>query len=221
MSYLVKKINAPVPLDADWASPLWASAETLTVGNFRPESSEHRPLVQCRLLHDDAGIYGVYQVHDRYVRSVATEFQASVCCDSCVEFFVSPPAGKGYLNFEMNCGGTLLVHHVIDPTRVPGGFKDFRKLTVEEVSEFRIFHSMPRVVEAEITEPTVWRIGFFIPFGMFVKSHGLTLPVSGQSWRANFYKCGDRTSHRHWASWQPVGELNFHRPEDFGEIVFE
>jgi hypothetical protein len=56
---------------------------------------------------------------------------------------------------------------------------------------------------------------------MFVKSHGLKLPVSGQVWHANFYKCGDHTSHKHWASWQPVKELNFHRPEDFGDIVFE
>lgn len=221
MSYLIKKITSPAKLDAEWSNPVWAAAETLTVGNFRPESSDHRPLVQCRLLHDEAGIYGMFQVHDRYVRSVATEFQASVCLDSCVEFFVGPPCGKGYLNFEMNCGGTLLVYHVIDHTRSKKGFGEFRKLTKEDVSGFRIFHTMPSVVEPEITEPTVWRIGFFIPFEMFVKSNGLKLPVSGQIWHANFYKCGDQTSHKHWASWQPVRELNFHRPEDFGEIVFE
>jgi hypothetical protein len=219
--YMVKKINAPVKLDAEWTNPAWMAAKTLTVENFRPESSDHRPLVQCRLLHDDAGIYGMFQVHDRYVRSVETEFQASVCGDSCVEFFVGPPCGKGYLNFEMNCGGTLLVYHVIDHTRGPKGFKDFRKLAPEDISGFRIFHTMPRVVEPEITEPTVWRIGFFVPFEMFIKSNGLKLPVSGQTWHANFYKCGDKTSHKHWASWQPVKELNFHRPEDFGEIVFE
>jgi hypothetical protein len=63
-------------------------------------------------------------------------------------------------------------------------------------------------------------VGFFMPFEMFIKSNGLKLPVTGQTWRANFYKCGDLTSHKHWASWQPVKELNFHRPEDFGEIVF-
>ena len=179
--YLIKKINAPALLDAEWTSPVWMAAETLTVSNFRPESSEHRPLVQCRLLHDDIGIYGMFQVHDRYVRAVATEFQASVCLDSCVEFFVGPPCGKGYLNFEMNCGGTLLVYHVLDHTRTPKGFREFRKLTMEDVSGFRIFHTMPNVVEPEITEPTVWRIGFLIPFEMFAKSNGLTLPEIGRA----------------------------------------
>jgi len=221
MSYTVKSIDSPVRLDAEWSSPVWTAAETLTVGNFRPEGSDHRPLVQCRLLHDAVGIYGMFQVHDRYVRSVATEFQSSVCRDSCVEFFVGPACGKGYLNFEMNCGGTLLVyHHMIDHSCERGGLNDSRKLAPEDISGFRIFHTMPGVVEPEITEPAIWRIGFFIPFEIFVKTHGLKLPVSGQIWRANFYKCGDHTSHKHWASWKPVKKLNFHRPEDFGKIVF-
>ena len=38
-------------------------------------------------------------------------------------------------------------------------------------------------------------------------------PVPGDRWRANFYKCGDETSHPHWASWSPVGRLDFHRPQ--------
>jgi hypothetical protein len=42
-------------------------------------------------------------------------------------------------------------------------------------------------------------------------------PVRGQRWRANAFKCGDQTSHPHWASWAPIGEaLNFHQPGRFG-----
>ena len=45
--------------------------------------------------------------------------------------------------------------------------------------------------------------------------------VRGQTWRGNFYKCGDHTSHPHWASWSPIGEqLDFHQPEFFGELRF-
>ena len=36
-----------------------------------------------------------------------------------------------------------------------------------------------------------------------------------------FFKCGDKTSHPHWASWNPVDELNFHLPRCFSEIIFE
>ncbi|MEW6117215.1 MAG: carbohydrate-binding family 9-like protein, partial [Nitrospirota bacterium] len=42
-----------------------------------------------------------------------------------------------------------------------------------------------------------------------------------REWRANFYKCGDATSHPHWASWAPVEALNFHLPHCFGTICFE
>ncbi|MCD6337129.1 MAG: hypothetical protein J7M01_02720, partial [Candidatus Marinimicrobia bacterium] len=36
----------------------------------------------------------------------------------------------------------------------------------------------------------------------------------------NLYKCGDKTSHPHWASWSPIDKLNFHQPKHFGEFVF-
>jgi hypothetical protein len=46
---------------------------------------------------------------------------------------------------------------------------------------------------------------------------GEVRPVVGQRWRVNAFKCGDETSHPHWASWAPIGEaLNFHQPEYFG-----
>ena len=41
-----------------------------------------------------------------------------------------------------------------------------------------------------------------------------------QAWRGNLYKCGDRTSHPHWAAWSPVDELNFHLPRCFGTLRF-
>jgi hypothetical protein len=84
------------------------------------------------------------------------------------------------------------------------------------------FTTMPSVVEPEITDPTTWRRGFFIPLSVFEKTTGLqSTELSGQIWRANLYKCADKTSHPHWASWKPITETNFHLPECFGEITFE
>ena len=46
--------------------------------------------------------------------------------------------------------------------------------------------------------------------------------LPGQTWRGNFYKCADRSSHPHWASWSPLGEpLNFHTPQFFGPLRLE
>ena len=40
--------------------------------------------------------------------------------------------------------------------------------------------------------------------------------------RANFYKCGDKTPMKHYASWNPIEAEApaFHLPEYFGEIEF-
>jgi len=76
------------------------------------------------------------------------------------------------------------------------------------------------VVDPEITVPTDWEAGLRVPLSFFEKWVGPIGPLLGQTWRCNFYKCADRTSHPHWISWQPVGVLNFHRPSDFGPITF-
>ncbi len=220
MQYRIHPKAAGSPLEAGWDDDAWAGADIAELSNVRPESSRHHPRTRVRLLYDHDGIYGIFMVDDFYVRSVATRFNESVCGDSCVEFFVQPKPDRGYINFEMNCGGTLLASYVEDPTRISGGFKKYTQLPPEHGALVRIRHSMPDVVEPEIAEPTTWWNRFFIPFALFEKYVGSLGDIAGQSWRANFYKCADKTSHPHWLSWAPVGELNFHRPQDFQTLLF-
>jgi len=76
------------------------------------------------------------------------------------------------------------------------------------------------VVEPEIQSPIEWMLEFHIPIKLLEKHAGPVGDPAGQTWRANFYKCGDRTSHPHWASWSNVDELNFHLPRCFGALIF-
>jgi hypothetical protein len=48
-------------------------------------------------------------------------------------------------------------------------------------------------------------------------------PKSGVRWKANFYKCADKTSHPHWLTWSPVDypTPKFHLPQFFGTLEFE
>ncbi len=219
--YTVKKTSAANLLNCPWNSPEWECAETMDIAVVRPESSDHHPKVQLRMLYSDKGIFGRFMVNDRYVRSIAEKFQDSVCTDSCVEAFLEPVHGKGYINFEMNCGGTLLAYHIVDATRDENGIKEFRKLTLEDITGLEIKSTLPKINEPELTDPTDWSLAFFIPYTVFEITNGQGMPVSGEVWRGNFYKCGDKTSHPHWISWQPVSKLNFHLPECFGEVRFE
>jgi hypothetical protein len=224
MEYRVNRLTQPPALSADWADPIWQAAEIIRIEQFRPESSDHRPLTEARLLYSDAGIHGIFRAHDRYVRCVHTQFQDLVCKDSCVEVYFQPKAGQaennGYLNLEMSGNGTLLSYYISDAERAPGGFKAFVKLTPEQGRQVAIRSTLPAVVEPELSDPTEWCLQFFLPFTLLEAYVGPLGALPGQTWRCNLFKCADETSHPHWASWRPVKELNFHAPETFGTIRF-
>ena len=58
------------------------------------------------------------------------------------------------------------------------------------------------------------------PFALLEAYVGPIAIDKGSVWGANFYKCGDETSHPHWGAWSPVDELNFHLPRCFGRLGF-
>ncbi|MBE6380999.1 MAG: hypothetical protein E7047_08725 [Lentisphaerae bacterium] len=219
MKYQIRPAAAAPALDSAWDSASWKNVEALRIVNARPEGSNHCPETELKMQYTSDGIYGLFNVKDCYVKSTYTNFQDSVCRDSCVEFFFEIP-GAGYFNLEMNAGCGMLLYYVRDNSRTADGFKDYTILPDEDMLMLKKFHTMPDVVDPEITEPTEYRVGFFIPFALIQKYTGCALPKAGTFWRMNAYKCGDRTSHPHWISWNPVSALNFHNPADFGVLEF-
>jgi hypothetical protein len=215
MRYTVKRVEAGALEAVDFSR-----AEVGRVSNLRPESSAHAPETSFRVLHDGTNLYVRFDVRDRYVRSVQTAYQAPVCTDSCVEFFVQPKAGKGYFNFEVNAGGTLLLYYVEDPARTPQGLAKFTPVAEQWGRLVEIRSSLPRVVDPEIAEPVTWQVRYKVPLAVLEAYVG-EVGRDGAVWRANFYKCGDKTSHPHWLSWSPVSALNFHLPACFGELVLD
>ena len=221
MEYRVKRTAEPPELQGLWEGPVWSRAETLRIDRFLPQSSDHRPQAEARLLYDDACLYGVFRVRDRYVRCVHTEFQSSVCRDSCVEFFFQPDGATHYFNLEFNCGGTFLMYWAKDPDLAGGRLKEYTKVSEERARLLRVYHSLPEKIEPEIQGPVEWFLEFAMPFEMLEPYAGEIGDPAGRAWRANFYKCGDDTSHPHWASWAPLDEKNFHLPRCFGDVTFE
>ncbi len=219
--YLVRRAGTAPALEARFDGAEWSAAEPIEIAAFRPESSEHHPRTRARLLHAGDALCGVFRVDDRWVRCRHRSFQDPVYEDSCVELFVQPRPDRGYFNFEMNAGGALLATHITDHRRVPGGFAASSRLTPQEGRQVAIRSTLPPLVEPEIAEPVEWELSFAIPLALLEARLGPLGPLSGQSWRANLYKCGDRTAHPHWAAWSEVDELNFHLPRCFGRLRFE
>jgi hypothetical protein len=222
-SHHVARAPAPPPLEGPWDGPAWRDVPALGVELFSAKSTDHRPRTEAKLQYDDAGIYVLFRVEDRYVRAVAGDPGNQVCKDSCVEFFVQPVAGRGYYNFEFSCGGWMLARYNEAPAFIRGGGADGGGDLAPEVrGAIRIHHSLPERIDPEIAAPTTWTLGAFIPWTVFEAALGDVRPRPGVSWRANFFKCGSHTSHPHWAAWSPkAGKVGFHAPELFGELVFD
>ncbi|MBN1942618.1 MAG: carbohydrate-binding family 9-like protein [Phycisphaerae bacterium] len=224
VEYTVTKRPAPPPSGAAWDGEYWRDVPVLRVDQFRPEGSDHRPVVEAKLAHSSDAMHVFFRVQDRYVRAVAEKLNDMVCRDSCVELFLQPPGRGEYINFEVNCGGTMLASFVEDPTR-PDMHSPMAKstsLTPRQAARVNIEASLPKIVEPEITEPTEWTVRYSIPVALFEEFFGPLGDLSGRTWRANLYKCGDQTSHPHWASFSPVsGALNFHQPACFAPLHFE
>ena len=219
--YTVLLTNQPPEMQGLWDGAVWQNVPALELAYFRPEGGAYRPQTLCKLLYDRVRLYGIFRVDDQYVRCVNTGFQAAVYKDSCVELFLQPKSVGGYFNFEFNCGGALLASYVTDPTRIGGRVKQHTPLTPEDDSQILQYHNLPEVVEPEITTKQIWVLEFSIPFALLAEYAGILGELGGQNWRGNFYKCGDETSHPHWAAWSPVDELNFHLPACFGNIWFD
>jgi hypothetical protein len=234
--YVVKRTAERPDLHGKWDSPpvlwtdiraVWQQANELQVSHFLSPASQKqaadvfRPETRARVLYDAAGLYVFFQVKDKYIRSVATEYRGKVWEDACAEFFVQPKPDRGYFNFEINCGGTMLLSYHENPDwkgEVKG--KD-GGVPWELARTVQIYHSMPEKVDPEIAEEKVWQLEYHIPFAVLEEYVGPLGDVAGQMWRANFYKCAETNSHPHWASWSPLLEgFDFHSPRFFGVLHF-
>lgn len=216
--YTIHQATTRPAINGAWNGPVWNQIPALDICHFHDRSSDHRPVTQAKLLYNDAGVYVIFRVEDCFVRSAELNRNGSVCLDSCVEFFTEPVAGRGYFNFEINAGGTLLLHYNAQSATIR-----YEPVELDErrLDMVKIYHSLPTKIDLEITDPVTWVLEFFAPYSLFESFVGPVPFGPGAIWRANLCKCGDNTSHPHWATWNLIpGPLNFHKPEFFAPIEF-
>lgn len=215
--YKVAKAKGKVDLAGEWDSASWGHLKSVKLGPCMKKAGDrnvHLPDTQAKLQYDDKYLYVMFQVKDQYVQAVAKNDMDSVCQDSCVEFFVRPADVPQYYNFEMSCGGRMLLYEI----EFLGGGNVY-KPSQEFMNTIERYHSMPALIKKEIQEPVTWRVAYKVPLSFFVERAGINPKLSGQVWTANFFKCADRSTHRHWMCWNP--SPGFHFPEHFGTLVFE
>ena len=226
MEYTVHRAQHPLgEPTANWEADLWQAADTLEIAIYRWEDSGHRPKTEARILYDDDHLGVIFRVEDRYVRAICENFGDPVSHDSCVELFVSPyPMGQtdAYFNFEVNCGGTMLLRRCTSSTEREMG-RPNRMIAESDAALIPVAGSLPKIVEPEITEPITWTIEYHVPLALL---HHYFLdcdsPGPGKEWKANLYKCSGHNSHPHYGTWAPIEvySASFHQPAFFRPLHF-
>jgi hypothetical protein len=215
----VKSSDRSPDINSDWNKKFWNKAEVVRLKNHMGDMPLHFPGTQVKLKYDDDNIYIIFRVKDNYVRAIAKETNGRVWEDSCVEFFFTPgpDVSRGYFNLEVNCKGVYLMQYHKNNGKEQGF------VSLYDSGQIKISHSLQEDVENEITKPFTWYIEYRIPYSILSKYIQVETPGPGIQWRANFYKCGDKTSHPHWLTWAPVNypQPKFHLPEYFGWLEFK
>ncbi len=216
-TWVVRSTKQVPEINANWNKEIWKNTAAISLDNYMGEKPSHFPDTQVKLLYDEDNIYAIFNVKDRYVKAVEKNINGKVWEDSCVEFFFSPGPDtlRGYFNLEVNCKGVFLFEFHT------GGTKGF--VSAEDYEKIKISHSLKRDAEEEIDEALEWQIEYSIPFSILSNYMNVEKPGPGVSWRANFYKIADKTSHPHWLTWAFVDypRPRFHLPEFFGQLDFE
>lgn len=186
-------------------SPGWSAVPALSLGNilWEPDCGIR---AGGQLCHDSENLYVRLSAREENIRAEYTSPLSPVWEDSCLEFFFLPEGEDRYFNFEINPNGCLWTGF--------GRSRQDRAVLVREDAKTLFSICTEKTKEG-------WEASFRIPLAflrLFVPGAAFT-----GAWRANVYKCGDKTPHPHYLSWNPVTSAvpDFHRPQDFGTLFFQ
>ena len=194
MKYVFKKYE--YLSDVDWEKVDKASIDKWGWGY------EYKPVCYAQGVYaEDTGLVVRMTALEKDPLTKRTEFMSDVCCDSCLEFFMSPDR-VSYANFEFNSIGTMHAS-----SGAPGA-----RSSVDKVTE------MP-AVKAEVLDDR-WQVTLILTHKNFKDITGLELK-SGTEFFGNFYKCGDDCADVHYGMWSEVKteRPSFHEPSWFGNLI--
>lgn len=211
----MKTINVPKIIPSDDLNKIFDTLPLHAIDSCNwPADFPYAPSAGFKLFHDGKRLYIKFIVTEKDIKATVAEDQGRTWTDPCVEFFVSPDNNLDYYNFECTCTGKLLLAwHPENKPKVAA-----TKEVLDSVERIPSLGTEPFALR-EGTQS--WSVVEIIPVTALFASD--VCCFDGKEMRANFYKCGDELPTPHFLSWNPIDwpEPSFHRPEQFGLLLFE
>ena len=198
--YVAKKVKLPDNI----CDKIWEGIEAVSLDFVWEDAFPSPYKTTARMVHSEEGVTVKMTAEEWPLRITTMELNGSICTDSCMEFFFTPNAtDKDYINVEINPAGVSLIS-------IGEGRYNRRRIDISGEGVR---------VETLIKPLEGWELMLFLPYSFMKKYFS---EVSGL-FRANFYKCGDKTVIQHYCTWNEVvaPKPDYHRPECFGKITLE
>ena len=201
-SYTIKKIQG---------TPDWSTIPVMPIDN-QPWGEPVDISAQAQICWDEENLYIRQEAWEKHIRREENGPLCRVCNDSCLEFFFRPTEKMDFLNFEINPNRAIFLGY--------GNGKDtLLRINFHSKREFVMQEKLN--IQTRITD-TGWVLTYKIPFAFVRRFFPEFQPKVGLQAYGNAYKCGDETKQIHYIAWNPIDwpEPAFHRPEQFGRLIF-
>jgi len=205
--YLCKSISENIKIDGDLSKLQWKDIEgielvkTLTGENPRLET-------EVKACWNEDFLYFSFKCSDDFIKATMTEYNDKLYEEDVVEIFIDDNKDlKTYVEIEVNPLNAAL-HYLVHNTLKKEKFL-YAKVEKSIVSATNFDNVLG-----------IWNIEISIPMKEFLTAKN-NPPLPGDKWYVNFYRI-DRPENNEdeYSAWSPTGEINFHMPEKFGELIF-
>jgi hypothetical protein len=200
-----------ITLDGRLDEPAWRTAARTdrfvnTMNGTAAAFTSH-----ARMLYDAEYLYLGFEVDDRDLASPFRQHDDHLWEQDCVELFLVPAAGPGYVEIQVSPRGVTFDTRY-DSRRAP---RPFGHLDFESGVEAQVV-TRGEVDDDEADEGYV--VEARIPFARLGLARA---PAPGASYRANMYVMNRGEHGIGAAGWSPPMIPDFHAPDRFGRLTFE
>jgi hypothetical protein len=211
-SYTVKRTTGKIYVDGNPTEADWKAASPVGDFVFPWYKEGKKEQTEVKALWDDEYLYILYKCEDEHISAHYFERNSAPYKDDCIEAFIAPNPEHPlwYTNYEINCLGTWLA----------GLHKDsFNEYVLPD--KILIGRSHVGTINNEDDIDSHWIIEIGIPFENLKDFEIKLPPKNGTVWGINFNRCGGDINQQY-SQWSPskTEQPNFHRPQDFGKIIF-
>jgi hypothetical protein len=213
--YVVKRTTQKITIDGKLDEPDWASAKSFGDFKFPWWKEGEKEQTEAKMLWDDKFLYVSFHCDDKHIWADHYDINTSTCLDDCAEIFWNPNPGGGmsFNQFEINCFGNVLSEYY--------NFEKGMNSGLHTVMVPHIGHTTQGTVNNDADTDKGWIVEVAIRFSDYPELSKKIAPSDGDMWRVGLHRCGGKTNEQYsqWSPSQTPGP-NFHRPQDFGKIIF-